>query len=64
MGEVCIRHKIQGDNTFFIEREGAVVAECYARILLETGRARAVITGLAEKLDEQWQFELKLLETK
>ncbi len=64
MGEVCIRHKIQGDNTFFIEREGAVVAECYARILLETGRARAVITGLAEKLDEKWQFELKLLETK
>lgn len=64
VGEVCIRHKIQGDNTFFIEREGAVVAECYARILLETGRARAVITGQAEKMDDKWQFELKLLETK
>lgn len=63
-GEICIRHKIQGDNTFFIEREGAVVAECYARMLLETGRARAVITGCAEKLDERWQVELKLLETK
>ncbi len=63
-GEICIRHKIQGDNTFFIEREGAVVAECYARMLLETGRARAVITGRVEKLDQRWQVELKLLETK
>ena len=63
-GEICIRHKIQGDNTFFIEREGAVVAECYARMLLETGRARAVITGRVEKLDQSWQVELKLLETK
>lgn len=63
VGEVCIRHKIQGDNTFFIENSDAVVAECYARILLETGRARAAITGRAEKLGEGWEFDLKLLET-
>lgn len=64
VGELCIRHKIQGDNTFFIEQRDAVVAECYGRILLETGRARAVVTGRAELSGQSWEFDLKLLETK
>lgn len=60
-GEICIRHKIQGDNTFFIE-EGSAFAERYARLLLERGDAKAVIVGRLEKLDERWDVTLKLLE--
>ena len=62
-GEACIRHHIQGDNTFFIEEEGAAAAERYARLLLEQGWARAVICGRCEVLGGKWEVVLKLLET-
>ncbi len=62
-GEVCIRHRIQGDNTFFIDEEGDVSAERYARLLLGQGRARAAICGRCELLNGRWDVSLKLLET-
>lgn len=60
-GEMCIRHKIQGDNTFFVEREESGVAERYARSLVERGRADAVVCGWCEYLKGDWSVNIKLL---
>ena len=60
-GEMCIRHKIQGDNTFFIENDTPSFAECYAHRLIERNRADAVITGWCEYLKGKWNIHVKLL---
>ncbi len=60
-GEICIRHKIQGDNTFFIEKEDSGLAYKYAESLIERGRADAVICGWCEYLKGQWNVNIKLL---
>ena len=62
-GEACIRHGIQGDNTFFIDDEDDGLAERYARLSLGQGRARAAICGRCELLGGEWEVALKLLET-
>ncbi|WP_297829791.1 beta-ketoacyl synthase N-terminal-like domain-containing protein [uncultured Rikenella sp.] len=62
-GEICIRHRIQGDNTFFIEEHGSDQSESYARLLLRNGHARAAICGRCELLGDTWEVDLKLLET-
>lgn len=59
-GEMCIRHKIQGDNTFFIENEDSGLAEMYARNLIEKNRADAVICGWCEYLKGKWNINIKL----
>ena len=61
-GEACIRHRIQGDNTFFIDDGDDASAERYARLLLEQGHARAVICGRCELLGGEWDVALELLE--
>lgn len=61
MGEMCIRHHIQGDNTFFIAEEEAGCAERYACSLLTRGIADAVIFGRCEFLRGEWDIRLKLL---
>ena len=60
-GEMCIRHKIQGDNTFFIDNENTETAEIYARRLIENNRADAVICGWCEYLKGNWNINIKLL---
>lgn len=60
-GEMCIRHKIQGDNTFFVEEKETGLAEEYARSLIETNRADAVICGWCEYLKGNWNISIKLL---
>lgn len=60
-GEMCIRHKIQGDNTFFIEDEDTGVAESYAHSLIANNRADAVICGWCEYLQGNWNVNIKLL---
>ena len=60
-GEICIRHKIQGDNTFFIENEDSGVAERYARSLIANNKADAVICGWCEYLKGNWNVNIKLL---
>lgn len=62
-GEMAIRHKMQGDNTFFVERENSGLAEQYARSLIENNRADAVICGWCDLLAESWKVEIKLLKT-
>lgn len=63
-GEMCIRHKIQGDNTFFIEDIDTGVAERYARNLIARDRADVVITGWCEYLQGRWDVNVKLLKNK
>lgn len=60
-GELCIRHHIKGNNTFFIEQEDTRIAEEYARILLQSNKADVAICGWCEKLRENWNVKLKLL---
>ena len=60
-GEMCIRHRIQGDNTFFIEDENLGIAEGYARRLIEKDHADAVICGWCEYLKGNWNISIKLL---
>lgn len=62
-GELCIRHKLQGDNTFFIDDDCAF-AERYAAILIRRGYAKAVICGWCDKLGENRKIEIKVLEIK
>lgn len=62
-GEMCIRHKIQGNNTFFIEDTDSGFAEQYARILMEKDCADAVICGWCEYLNGKWEVSVKLLKT-
>ena len=60
-GEMCIRHKIQGDNTFFIDNEDRGVEEEYARALIERGDADVVIAGWCDYLNGNWKVNIKLL---
>ena len=60
-GEMCIRHKIQGDNTFFIDNHESGIEEEYARALVERGDADAVIYGWCDYLKENWKVNIKLL---
>lgn len=60
-GEICIRHKFQGDNTFFIEEADSGLAEEYARRLIVGDRADLAVCGWCDKLGETWNVHLKLL---
>jgi len=62
-GEICIRHRIQGENTFFIEKEfQADKLEEYARIVMEKGKLKACITGWCDLLKEEYKADFKLIE--
>lgn len=63
LGEICIHHRIQGENTFFINRDVAdVFLDGYAQILLEQGGYRAVVYGWCEKMGEEYSSQMKLIE--
>lgn len=62
LGEICIRHKIQGENTFFISRQYTPISlEEYARIVMAKGKLKACIIGWCELLQGHYQAEFKLL---
>ena len=62
LGEICIRHKIQGENTFFVRRQSdAASLEDYARIVMAKGKLRTCIIGWCELLDGHYQAEFKQL---
>lgn len=62
-GEICIHHKIQGENTFFISQEYDVkLLEEYARTVIEKGKLKACIIGWCDLLADQYKAELKLIE--
>lgn len=62
LGEICIRHKIQGENTFFISRQyDPASMEEYARIVMAKGKLKACIIGWCELLQGHYQAEFKQL---
>ena len=62
LGEICIRHKIQGENTFFVCQQFNVASlEDYARIVIAKGKLRTCIIGWCELLDGHYQAEFKQL---
>lgn len=63
-GEICIRHKIQGESTFFIEETyDAGKLEQYARIVLQKNNLHACIMGWCDLLGETYRAEFKLIES-
>ena len=62
LGEICIRHKIQGENTFFVCQQSDIASlEDYARIVMAKGKLRTCIIGWCELLDGHYQAEFKQL---
>lgn len=61
-GEICIRHKIQGDNTFFVEERETGLAEWYAGRLIETDKADRVICGWCDYMNGKWNVDIKLIQ--
>lgn len=62
-GEICIRNKFQGDNTFFID-EDVDFTKSYAELLIKNGYAKAVIYGWCDKMNENRNISIKILELK
>ena len=64
-GEICIRHKIQGENTFFIQKACNLAAlEEYARLVIGVSNLKYCIVGWCELLGEDYEATFKLLEQK
>lgn len=65
LGEICIRHGIKGENTFFIAHE-MPEEELRAFALQSLGREgyRAAVYGWCEQMGENYRAELILLERK
>lgn len=62
-GEICIRHKIQGENTFFVENEyNKEKLEKYAHLAMEKGNLRLCIYGWCEFLNNKYKADFRLLE--
>lgn len=60
-GEMCIKHKIMGNNTFYVENSESGFARLYAEQLIETDQADAVIYGWCEYLQGQYKVDIKLI---
>lgn len=64
-GEICIRHKIQGENTFFITQTyQPEKLEEYARIVMGKGNLKYGITGWCDLMGDTYKAEFKLIENK
>ncbi|MEG0891926.1 MAG: beta-ketoacyl synthase N-terminal-like domain-containing protein [Bacteroidales bacterium] len=63
LGEICIRHKIQGENTFFINSKiPKEFLEKYAKIVLAQSGCKAIIYGWCEKIGERYSSQMILME--
>lgn len=64
-GEVSIRHKLQGEITVFIQDSpDTAFVEEYAQLLLRRGYLKAVVYGWCDLLEENFNAEITLLETR
>lgn len=65
IGEICIRHGIKGENTFFIEPEFDAGRQSeYISSLFQSKAIEACIGGWVEFLDEKYRLFLYLVEEK
>lgn len=61
-GEICIRYKIQGENTFFVKEEcDWHELEAYARIAMQRERLKLCIVGWCELVNDEYLGEFRLL---
>ncbi len=60
-GEICIRHHIQGENTFFVQNAPDGFAREYAESLLRRRVADRVIFGWCELLGEKFEAKMDIL---
>lgn len=60
-GEICIRHQIRGENTFFVQQQAGGFARQYAEMLLRRGTADRVVFGWCEVLGEHYAADFELL---
>lgn len=61
-GEIAIRHKIQGECTFFIEKnKNLTFVSDYARLLLRNGLADMVLCGWCDLLGDEYDAEMSVL---
>lgn len=63
IGEICIRHKIKGENAFFVSDhfEPEKIVEL-VHLLLEKDRAQACLCGWVEVLEDKFESVLFLVE--
>ncbi|MFN8242432.1 MAG: hypothetical protein U0X40_00150 [Ferruginibacter sp.] len=62
-GEICIRHKLKGENAFFIQEDfDAAFIEQYVRELVNNTIVEACICGWVELLNKQYKTVLFLIE--
>ena len=61
IGEICIRHKIQGENLFVVmpQRDDEKLRHMATR-MLDLSRAKMVICGWCEKLADTYELHLEL----
>ncbi|MCC8036378.1 MAG: beta-ACP synthase [Rikenellaceae bacterium] len=64
-GEICIRHRLQGENTCFVFRGGDDgFTENYGRRIVENGYLKAVVCGYCELAGGKGSVRLQLIEPK
>lgn len=63
IGEICIRHKIKGENTFFISDTYEISSQVnYVNTLMNSGAVDACICGWVELMNEEYKSFLYLVE--
>lgn len=61
-GEICIRHKIQGENTFFIEYPDRQERQKeYVKLAMNRSNLQYCITGWCEYFDNKYKAEFRLI---
>ncbi|MDR0660425.1 MAG: beta-ACP synthase [Prevotellaceae bacterium] len=64
-GEICIHHKIQGENTFFIEKNySPEKLKTYAQLAMQDSGISYCICGWCEFINGIYKAEFELLKTK
>lgn len=61
LGEICIRHKIKGENTFFISSTNNSRLEEYAQILIRRPGMERVIYGWCNFFNGSYEAEFKMI---
>jgi hypothetical protein len=63
IGEICIRNRIKGENTFFVSADFDIPGQVdYIRLLFEKGIVDACLGGWVEKAGENYKSFLYVVE--
>lgn len=63
IGEICIRHKFKGENSFFVFKEfDATFITSYVKGLLDEDLVKACVYGWVDVLNQDYDAELYLIE--